>query len=110
MKQFVPNLFSSYDTRFIFMVYGIHSPWFYNSFLYHQVPANFGTIQKISLAKPHLPIELPKFDPLAQHEVRTETRPVQVIVNFTQYCPPVEARGLFWNLTKAVSNSYFWYI
>ena len=92
------------------MAYGIYSPWFYNSFLYHQVPANFGTIQKISLAKPHLPIELPKFDPLAQHDVKTETRPVQVIVNFTQYCPPVEARGLFWNLTKAVSNSYSWYI
>ena len=74
------------------------------SFLLHQVPANFGNIQKISLTKPHLPIELPKFDPLAPHQARAETRPVQVIVNFTQYCPPTEARGLFWNLTKAVSN------
>ena len=82
--------------------------------LYHifidQVPANFGTIQKISLTKPHLPIELPKFDAMAPHQVRAETRPVQVIVNFTQYCPPVEARGLFWNLTKAVSNEIYKHI
>ena len=83
-------------------------------FLYYifidQVPANFGTIQKTSLTKPHLPIELPEFGTMVPHQVRTETRPVQVIVNFTQYCPPVEARGLFWNLTKAVSYKIYKYV
>ena len=27
---------------------------------------------------------------------------MQVMVNFTQFCPPTTARGLFWNWTKAV--------
>ena len=29
---------------------------------------------------------------------------VHVMVNFTQFCPPATARGLFWNWTKAVSR------
>ncbi len=31
------------------------------------------------------------------------TESLQVMVNFTQFCPPATARGLFWNWTKAVS-------
>jgi hypothetical protein len=30
---------------------------------------------------------------------------LQVLANFTQYCPPSHARTLFWNWTKAVSCS-----
>eukprot|EP00095_Tigriopus_kingsejongensis_P003806 maker-scaffold465_size163580-snap-gene-0.18 protein:Tk03806 transcript:maker-scaffold465_size163580-snap-gene-0.18-mRNA-1 annotation:"latrophilin cirl" len=31
----------------------------------------------------------------------TTTEHIQVMINFTQYCPPASARGLFWNWTKA---------
>ena len=32
----------------------------------------------------------------------TTSDSMQVMVNFTQFCPPTTARGLFWNWTKAV--------
>jgi hypothetical protein len=37
---------------------------------------------------------------------------LQVLANFTQYCPPSHARTLFWNWTKAVSCSkiFFAYV
>ena len=67
-----------------------------------QVPHNFGKDQGASITKPHLPIHLPKIIPIISAEPKPLPRPVQVIVNFTQYCPPTRSRGLFWNLTKAV--------
>ena len=44
------------------------------------------------------------------HVVIPTKRPsvsLQVLANFTQYCPPARSRNLFWNWTLAVSRLFF---
>jgi hypothetical protein len=49
----------------------------------------------------------PTLRPYRNHyQQQQDANDMQVVVNFTQYCPPSTARGLFWNWTKAVSLSY----
>ena len=74
-----------------------------------KVPHNFGAIQS---NKAHLPISIPP------RRVKGGTAPAPAVVpsvvpvatgnglevvmdNFTQYCPPARARGLYWNWTLA---------
>ena len=82
-----------------------------------KVPHNFEAIQRQQAqSKSHLPINLP--GPLneddedhedvvvVEKEPPTTKRPsvsLQVLANFTQYCPPARSRNLFWNWTLAVS-------
>lgn len=83
-------------------------------------PFNFDAIERKS--NPHLPISFPlttttsrnpgvlhseattakaSTQDAGQNNQQTTTEPMQVLVNFTQFCPPASARGLFWNWTKA---------
>jgi len=81
-----------------------------------KVPHNFKEIQtEHDKYKSHLPINLP--GPLSEddedhhedvvvveEEAPTTKRPsvsLQVLANFTQYCPPARSRNLFWNWTLA---------
>jgi len=78
---------------------------------------NGGGLISPRVPNPHLPIALPDktttakipFPAALPPEVATEpttpTENIQVMVNFTQYCPPVSARGLFWNWTRADSTA-----
>ena len=85
-----------------------------------KVPHNFVAIQRNHTQyKSHLPINLPgplnENDDEDHHEdvvvveeeqAPTTKRPsvsLQVLANFTQYCPPARSRNLFWNWTLAVS-------
>ena len=46
------------------------------------------------------------------HVVIPTKRPsvsLQVLANFTQYCPPARSRNLFWNWTLAVSRLFFFF-
>ena len=73
-----------------------------------KVPHNFGAIQS---NKAHLPINIPpkvQAQQPQQPEIISQPRAPAVIIsslevmdNFTQYCPPVRARGLYWNWTLA---------
>ncbi|TRY70742.1 hypothetical protein TCAL_12812 [Tigriopus californicus] len=83
-------------------------------------PFNFDAIERKS--NPHLPISFPlttttSRNPGVLHSEATTvkastqdagqssepstTELMQVLANFTQFCPPASARGLFWNWTKA---------
>ena len=73
-----------------------------------KVPDNFEDIQNQHLQKDHLPLILP--DDLVKEEITTTKKPsvsLQVLANFTQYCPPARSRNLFWNWTLAVSLLIF---
>ena len=84
-----------------------------------KVPYNFEAIQR-QQSKAHLPINLPeddndhagdKIEDVEEHEKSTTTtkKPsvsLQVLANFTQYCPPARSRNLFWNWTLAVSTIF----
>ena len=77
-----------------------------------KVPYNFEAIQR-QQSKSHLPINLPgdddedKMDQSNAELTTTTTKKpsvsLQVLANFTQYCPPARSRNLFWNWTLAVS-------
>jgi hypothetical protein len=82
-----------------------------------KVPYNFEAIQRGSQSKSHLPINLPSSSEedfkqdhgnfLENMEATTTKKPsisLQVLANFTQYCPPARARNLFWNWTLSVSS------
>ncbi len=101
---------------------------FCNSGSFFQVrvprPIDIGGISPRRPNNPHLPIQLPATTTTAKaifrpgtstttvfppnsgdrtnHAASTTTERMQVLVNFTQYCPPATARGLFWNWTKSV--------
>lgn len=88
-------------------------------------PFNFDQGHRQKKPNPHLPITIPlttttSRTPLPQTpevtkeaaaengeqmegEVDGRGEDVHVMVNFTQFCPPATARGLFWNWTRAVS-------
>ena len=99
-----------------------------------QVPFNFEAIQREHASRSHLPINL-NLPPIStppsvsiENRKNLETsktseddsssksrrKPtvarvggnLQILANFTQYCPPSHARTLFWNWTKAVSFLY----
>ena len=80
-----------------------------------KVPYNFEAIQR-QQSKAHLPINLPEEhteDILATAEkFSTSTKKpsvsLQILANFTQYCPPARSRNLFWNWTLAVSKLCFY--
>ncbi len=77
-----------------------------------KVPYNFEAFQKQQQqSKSHLPINLPSDiseDPEEVTANKTTKKPsvrkLQVLANFTQYCPPTRARGLFWNWTSTVNQ------
>ena len=88
-----------------------------------KVPYDYDYIKNNS--KPHFPIDLPgdnsnhhlddhdiDFEqnsersneaPLPTPSPKKPTVSIQVLPNFTQYCPPARSRNLFWNWTLAVS-------
>ena len=87
-----------------------------------KVPYDYDYIKNNS--KPHFPIDLPGDNSnhhedhdidFEQNSERTNEAPsstpspkkptvsIQVLPNFTQYCPPARSRNLFWNWTLAVS-------
>ena len=69
------------------------------------VPANFGDWKNYS--KSQLPIGwndeiLEEQLPQANNFTTKKPPSLQVLANFTQYCPPARSRNLFWNWTLAV--------
>ena len=83
-----------------------------------KVPYDYDYIKNNS--KPHFPIDLPGDNSnhdidFEQNSERSNEAPsstpnpkkptvsIQVLPNFTQYCPPARSRNLFWNWTLAVS-------
>ena len=90
-----------------------------------KVPYDYDYIKNNS--KPHFPIDLPgdNSNHHEDHDIDFEqnsersneaqsstpspkkpTVSIQVLPNFTQYCPPARSRNLFWNWTLAVSVFY----
>lgn len=73
------------------------------------VPYDFDNWRNIT--KPYFPIDFPHelehVEEAHDEEINNATtkRPpsLQVLANFTQYCPPAKSRNLFWNWTLAVS-------
>ena len=83
---------------------------------------NFGGISPSRRPSPFLPIVLSATTTTSRSPLSTEKskqsptlsptkKPftaerenMQVMVNFTQFCPPTTARGLYWNWTRAVRN------
>ena len=95
------------------------------------MPFNFEAIQREHASRSHLPINL-NLPPIStppsvsienrknletsktsedDSSSKSKRKPtvarvggnLQILANFTQYCPPSHARTLFWNWTKAVS-------
>ena len=85
-----------------------------------KVPYNYDYIKNNS--KPHFPPDLlgdRNNDDIDFHDPSTDSKSstpapkkptvsIQVLPNFTQYCPPARSRNLFWNWTLAVSISFFY--
>lgn len=72
------------------------------------VPYDFDNWRNIT--KPYFPIDFPHDVEHVEESTEkvnnmTTKRPpsLQVLANFTQYCPPAKSRNLFWNWTLAVS-------
>ena len=79
-----------------------------------KVPVNYEGRQQSNKHLPTLPEDSDgpdsQIDIMVGQDVVPTKRPsvsLQVLANFTQYCPPARSRNLFWNWTLAVSRLFF---